>query len=136
MRDGRGGRGGRGGVGGRGDSGRGRGATMPNSRNDDRDFETEMIMGKVVSDKLAVTYLNQNVRFFMWIFDDEEMQILLLAPFCINQLRVAAVDREEATGKNTLGKQLNLFFYLLSVMILTLFQFFLTRSISLFSRYT
>ena len=65
-----------------------------------RDEETEMIMGKVVSDSSARTYLNKNVTLIMWIFDEDAFRDLLLAPWCIAQLRESAeqdrVEEEQA----------------------------------------
>lgn len=73
---------------------------------DDWDNETEMIMNKIVSDKSAKTYLNQNVKFFTWIFDNEDMRNLLFAPFCITELQAAAdTDLRQATEKKRLERK-------------------------------
>ena len=54
-------------------------------------------MSKIVSDRSAATYLNQNVRFIMWMYDDTAMRELLLAPFCIERLSAAAGRDATAT---------------------------------------
>ena len=59
-----------------------------------------MIMSRIVSESSANNYMAKNIHFFMWIYDNEDMRELLLPPWFINQLRIAAEeDASEASER-------------------------------------
>ena len=68
--------------------------------------ETEMIMGSVISKNSAKTYLNKNVQFLTWIYDNADTQELLLTEWCIQKLKAAAdTDTAQSTAKKRAARK-------------------------------